>query len=71
MASSTGAVYFKFKSAKTSEVINFDGVFMSVGDLKRAIVEKKGLGRDSALELLLSNAQSGQGASLIHLDIFL
>ena len=63
-------VYFKFKSALTSDTITFDGVFVSVTDLKRAIVDKKGLGRDSALELLLSNAQSGQGGPPSNISLF-
>lgn len=57
----SGIVYFKFKSAVASDTIAFDGVSISVADLKRAIVEKKNLGRDSAMDLLLSNAQSNQG----------
>lgn len=57
----SGIVYFKFKSSNTSDTIAFDGVSISVADLKRAIVEKKNLGRDSAMDLLLSNAQTNQG----------
>lgn len=57
----SGIVYFKFKSANASDTIAFDGVSISVADLKRAIVEKKNLGRDGAMDLLLSNAQTNQG----------
>lgn len=54
-------VQFKFKSATTSETVLFDGTYISVGDLKREIVEKKGLSKDHAAELLLSEAQTGRG----------
>ena len=54
-------VQFKFKSAVTSETVLFDGTYISVGDLKREIVDKKGLSKDHAAELLLSEAQTGRG----------
>jgi|APGre2960657444_1045066.scaffolds.fasta_scaffold11638_1 E3 ubiquitin-protein ligase RBBP6 len=54
-------VQYKFKSATTSETVVFEGMYLSVGDLKREIVEKKGLSRDHAAELLLSEAQTGRG----------
>lgn len=56
-----GVVHYKFKSAKDFDSISFDGVFISVADLKRAIVDKKGLARDQACELLLTNAQNNTG----------
>ena len=54
-------VHYKFKSQKDFDTITFDGMFISVGDLKRQIVDKKGLARDQACELLLTNAQSNEG----------
>jgi hypothetical protein len=57
-------VHYKFKSQKDYDSVNFDGMFISVGDLKSAIVDKKGLGRDQACELLLTNAQTDEGAPL-------
>ena len=54
-------VHYKFKSQKDFDVVTFDGMFISVGDLKRQIVDKKGLERDRACELLLTNAQTTQG----------
>jgi len=53
---------WRFKSATVFETVVFEGMYMSVGDLKREIVEKKGLSRDHAAELLLSEAQTGKGA---------
>jgi E3 ubiquitin-protein ligase RBBP6 len=55
-------VHYKFKSQKDFDSLTFDGMFISVGELKRQIVEKKGLARDQACELLLTNAQSNEGA---------
>lgn len=54
-------VHYKFKSQKDFDTVTFDGMFISVGDLKRQIVDKKGLARDQACELLLTNAQSNEG----------
>ena len=53
-------VHYKFKSQKDYDSIEFDGMFISVGDLKRQIVDKRGLGRDQALELQLTNAQTNE-----------
>ena len=55
-------VTYKFKSATASETVIFEGIYISVAELKRAIVEKKGLSRDHAAELLLSEAQTGRGS---------
>ena len=53
-------VHYKFKSQKDYDAVVFDGMFISVGDLKSRIVDKKGLGRDQACELLLTNAQNDE-----------
>ena len=52
-------VHYKFKSQKDYDSIEFDGMFISVGDLKRQI-DKRGLGRDQAMELQLTNAQTNE-----------
>ena len=53
----SGSIHYKFKSAKTFDTLTFDGSFLAVSELKRLIVEKKGLGKDHACELVLVNAQ--------------
>lgn len=58
----TSRVTFRFKSATASETVAFEGAFISVAELKREIVDRKGLTRDHAAELLLSEAQTGRGA---------
>lgn len=54
------AVYFKFKSAKDYDSVSIDGHFISVGNLKDKIVEKKNLGRGTDFDLLISNAQTNE-----------
>jgi E3 ubiquitin-protein ligase RBBP6 len=55
----SGTIHYKFKSAKTFDTLAFDGSFIAVSELKRLISEKKGLGKDHACELVLTNAQDG------------
>ncbi|ELR24543.1 DWNN domain containing protein [Acanthamoeba castellanii str. Neff] len=53
------SVHYKFKSAKDFSTINFDGSYISVGDLKRAIVEQKKLGKSiENFDLQITNAQT-------------
>ncbi|KAH7277568.1 hypothetical protein KP509_39G057400 [Ceratopteris richardii] len=54
------AVYFKFKSAKDYDSIPIDGIFISVGNLKERIAQKKKLGRGTDFDLLISNAQTNE-----------
>ena len=55
------AVYYKFKSAKDYDSVSIDGHFISVGNLKERIVERKNLGRGCDFDLLISNAQTNEG----------
>lgn len=56
------SVHYKFKSAKDFSTINFDGSYISVGDLKRAIVEQKKLGKSiENFDLQITNAQTNEG----------
>ena len=50
------------RSATVVETVIFEGMYISVGELKRSIVEKKGLSRDHAAELMLSEAETGRGS---------
>ena len=50
------------RSATAAETVIFEGMYISVGELKRSIVEKKGLSRDHAAELMLSEAETGRGS---------
>ena len=55
-------IHFKFKNARDGDVVLFEGAELPLDALKRAIVEKKGLAA-SGVDLVVVNAQSGQGAS--------
>ena len=56
----TSTVHYKFKRQKDYDSLGFDGMFISVGDLKRQIAEKKGLAGDRNMELQLTNAQNDE-----------
>ena len=45
-----------------ADTVIFEGMYISVAELKRSIVEKKGLSRDHAAELMLSEAETGRGS---------
>ncbi|KAG2438346.1 hypothetical protein HYH02_010802 [Chlamydomonas schloesseri] len=55
MASS---IRFKFRAELSYSNLPFDGHYITVGELKRLIAEKKGLGVDAANELQLTDATS-------------
>lgn len=53
-----GTIHFKFKAALKSDTVTFDGHYISVGEVKRLIANKKGLGADAYAELELSDPGS-------------
>ena len=53
-------VHYKFKSSKDYQHVTFDGLYISVGDLKKEIINQKHL-RLGEFELEIANAQNGQG----------
>jgi len=61
-------VYYKFKSSKDYDTITFSGSHISVGDLKRGILQKQKLGKATDIDLNITNAQTGEGllSSLRH-----
>lgn len=58
MASS---VFYRFKSQKEPSRITFDGMGISVFELKRAIIEKSNLGDGSDFELTLNSSDGPDG----------
>lgn len=52
------SVHYKFKSTLNFDTITFDGLHISVGDLKREIVQQKRLGKIIDFDLQITNAQS-------------
>ena len=57
------SIHYKFKSAIDYDTITFDGLHISVLDLKKAIVQQKKLGKATDFDLLITNAQTDEGIS--------
>lgn len=55
------SVHYKFKSALDFDTITFDGLHISVSDLKKAIVHQKRLGKTTEFDLQITNAQTKEG----------
>ncbi len=51
-------MHFKFKSAISYDSVHFDGAFVTVGELKNLIADKRGLAREAVVELILSDPRS-------------
>ncbi|CAK9212093.1 unnamed protein product [Sphagnum troendelagicum] len=54
------AVHFKFRSAMEYDSIDIDGPFIAIGGLKEKIVEHKNLRSATDIDLLITNAQTGE-----------
>lgn len=46
-------IYYKLKNALQQQTINFDGSVIQIGDVKRLVAQKEGLGQEGAAELTL------------------
>lgn len=55
------SVHYKFKSALDYDTVTFDGLHISVGDLKAAISQQKRIGKTSDFDLQITNAQTKEG----------
>lgn len=55
------SVHYKFKSALDFDTISFDGLHISVDDLKKAIIHQKRLGKTQDFDLQITNAQTKEG----------
>lgn len=53
-------VRYRFKNAVAEDVVTFDGAVIQIGEVKRLIALKRGLGADGAAELTLFDATSGE-----------
>lgn len=54
------SVHYKFKSEKQFATVSFDGVHISVADLKKEISHQKNFGK-CEFGLLIKNAQTDEG----------
>ena len=57
-------IHFKFKSSLEYEKVTFDGLQISLGDLKEAIMKQKKIGGANQYTLSVKDAQSKKGACL-------
>lgn len=55
------SVHYKFKSSLDYDTISFDGLHISVADLKKEIIQKKKLGKTQDFDLQITNAQTKEG----------
>lgn len=58
------SIHYKFKSAIDYDTITFDGLHISVSDLKKSIVQQKRLGKATDFDLMITNAQTNEGETL-------
>ncbi|XP_025417143.1 E3 ubiquitin-protein ligase RBBP6 isoform X2 [Sipha flava] len=54
------SVHYKFKSAISYDTITFDGLHISVKDLKKAILHQKQIGKNTDFDLQVINAQTNE-----------
>lgn len=59
------SVHFKFKSSRDYDTVLFEGSCISLGELKRSIIAKKKLGKSNDFDLIITNAQTGEGMLLL------
>lgn len=55
------SVHYKFKSALEYDTVTFDGLHISIADLKAAIIQQKRIGKTSDFDLQVTNAQTKEG----------
>lgn len=61
------SVHYKFKSSLDHDTISFDGLHISVADLKKEIIQKKKLGKTQDFDLQITNAQTKEGTYSLRL----
>lgn len=59
------SVHYKFKSTLDYDTVSFDGLHISVADLKKAIFHQKRIGKNTDFDLQITNAQTKEGKHLL------
>jgi E3 ubiquitin-protein ligase RBBP6 len=55
-------IHYKFRSRKDFDTLTFDGVTISIADLKKEIIQQKKLGKlMDGFDLQILNAQTSEG----------
>lgn len=52
------SVHYKFKSSLDFDTVTFDGLHISVGELKKNILQQKKIGKAADFDLQITNAQT-------------
>lgn len=52
------SVHYKFKSSLDFDTVTFDGLHISVADLKKSILQLKKIGKAADFDLQITNAQT-------------
>lgn len=55
------SVHYKFKSLQAVETVVFDGLHISVADLKKRILQQKRISKNADFDLQITNAQTEEG----------
>jgi hypothetical protein len=56
----TSVIYFKLKNAIQQQSVHFDGSVIQIGDVKRLVAQKQGLGVEGAAELTLYDPNTNE-----------
>ena len=56
------SIHYKFRSLKDYDTYTFEGAGVPVWELKQEIISAKKLNRANDFDLIISNAQTNQGA---------
>lgn len=65
------SVHYKFKSGREAHTITFDNLHISVGELKKAIMQQRKIGKCPDLDLQITNAQTKEGMFLFYTILYL
>lgn len=57
---SMSSIHYKFKSSVEYDTLTFDGLHISLADLKKAILVQKKIGKSAEFDLQITNAQTGE-----------
>ena len=55
------AVHYRFANSTEEELVEFNGPYISVADLKKTIIQQKGLGKKGGVDLKIKNEQTKEG----------
>jgi E3 ubiquitin-protein ligase RBBP6 len=65
------SVHYKFKSTLDYDTVSFDGLHISVADLKKAIFHQKRIGKNTDFDLQITNAQTKEGKTISTLIFYI